>query len=167
MFRGYLNMEESDRQAFAGGWYLSGDLAEKDEDGELPVRRAGRRRHQVVGAPDRPVRQGRERPDRDQAVAEAGVIGKPDEVAGEIVKAFVSLNPGYEPSEPSRRSCPRSPAEARCADAPENSSSSTPPEDPQRQDHAPAAEGMGARSPHRRHFDPGGRMTTLPERDRR
>jgi acetyl-CoA synthetase len=30
------------------------------------------------------------------AVAEAGVIGKPDEVAGEIVKAFVSLNPGYE-----------------------------------------------------------------------
>jgi acetyl-CoA synthetase len=30
------------------------------------------------------------------AVAEAGVIGKPDEVAGEVVKAFVSLNPGYE-----------------------------------------------------------------------
>jgi acetyl-CoA synthetase len=33
------------------------------------------------------------------AVAEAGVIGKPDEVAGEVVKAFVSLNPGYEWSE--------------------------------------------------------------------
>jgi acetyl-CoA synthetase len=29
------------------------------------------------------------------AVAEAGVIGTPDEVAGEVVKAFVSLNPGY------------------------------------------------------------------------
>ena len=33
------------------------------------------------------------------AVAEAGVIGKPDPVAGEVVKAFVSLRPGYEPSE--------------------------------------------------------------------
>ena len=29
------------------------------------------------------------------AVAEAGVIGKPDAVAGEIVKAFVALKPGY------------------------------------------------------------------------
>jgi acetyl-CoA synthetase len=33
------------------------------------------------------------------AVAEAGVIGKPDPVMGELVKAFVSLRSGYEPSE--------------------------------------------------------------------
>ena len=33
------------------------------------------------------------------AVAEAGVIGKPDPVGLEIVKAFVALKPGYEPSE--------------------------------------------------------------------
>ncbi len=33
------------------------------------------------------------------AVAEVGVIGIPDETAGEIVKAFVALKPGYEPSE--------------------------------------------------------------------
>jgi len=32
------------------------------------------------------------------AVAEAGVIGKPDPVAGEVVKAFVTLKPGREPS---------------------------------------------------------------------
>jgi len=31
------------------------------------------------------------------AVAEAGVIGKPDPIAGEIVKAFVALKPGHEP----------------------------------------------------------------------
>ena len=33
------------------------------------------------------------------AVAEAGVIGKPNPVIGELVKAFVALNPGYEPSD--------------------------------------------------------------------
>lgn len=33
-----------------------------------------------------------------KAVAEAGVIGKPDPVAFEVVKAFVSLKPGYEPT---------------------------------------------------------------------
>ena len=37
------------------------------------------------------------------AVAEAGVIGKPDPVIGEVVKAFVSLRKGYEPSEALRK----------------------------------------------------------------
>ena len=39
------------------------------------------------------------------AVAEAGVIGKPDPVAGEMVKAFVALKPGFEAS---RGAAPRS-----------------------------------------------------------
>ena len=37
------------------------------------------------------------------AVAEAGVIGKPDPVAGELVKAFVTLRPGFEPDDELRR----------------------------------------------------------------
>ena len=37
------------------------------------------------------------------AVAEAGVIGKPDPMAGEIVKAFVALKPGFTASEALRR----------------------------------------------------------------
>ena len=37
------------------------------------------------------------------SVAEAGVIGKPDPMAGEIVKAFVALKPGFVPSEDLRR----------------------------------------------------------------
>ena len=38
-----------------------------------------------------------------KAVAEAGVIGKPDPGAYEFVKAFVALKPGYEPSDSLRR----------------------------------------------------------------
>ena len=38
-----------------------------------------------------------------KAVAEAGVIGKPDPVAMEVIKAFVSLKDGYEPSDELRR----------------------------------------------------------------
>jgi len=37
------------------------------------------------------------------AVSEAGVIGKPDQLAMEVIKAFVSLKDGYEPSEELRR----------------------------------------------------------------
>jgi acetyl-CoA synthetase len=38
-----------------------------------------------------------------EAIAEAGVIGKPDPVALEVVKAFVSLKTGFEPTEKLRR----------------------------------------------------------------
>mgnify|MGYP000268072399 CR=1 FL=1 len=38
-----------------------------------------------------------------EAVAEVGVIGKPDPIAGEIVKAFVALKPGVEADEALRK----------------------------------------------------------------
>ncbi|HEY7470707.1 MAG TPA: acetate--CoA ligase [Acidimicrobiia bacterium] len=95
MFRGYLGMEERYQKAFVGGWYRTGDLAERDEDGwfwfvgrgDDVIKSAGH----LIG-PFEVESALMEHP----AVAEAGVIGKPDEMAGEIVKAFVSLNPGYE-----------------------------------------------------------------------
>jgi acetyl-CoA synthetase len=95
MFRGYLGMEERYAKSFQGGWYRSGDLAERDEDGyywfvgrgDDVIKSAGH----LIG-PFEVESALMEHP----AVAEAGVIGKPDEVAGEVVKAFVSLNPGYE-----------------------------------------------------------------------
>jgi acyl-CoA synthetase (AMP-forming)/AMP-acid ligase II len=62
-----------------------------------------------------------------EAVAEAGVIGVPDETAGEVVKAYVTLNPGFEAGEdlerPSgatraRRSAPPSPRARSCSARP-------------------------------------------------
>jgi acetyl-CoA synthetase len=95
MFRGYLRMDERYQKSFVGGWYRTGDLAERDEDGYFwfvgrgddVIKSAGH----LIG-PFEVESALMEHP----AVAEAGVIGKPDEMAGEIVKAFVSLNPGFE-----------------------------------------------------------------------
>jgi acetyl-CoA synthetase len=102
MFRGYLHDDERYAEAFADGWYLSGDIARRDEDGyywfvaraDDVIKSAGH----LIG-PFEVESVLMEHP----AVAQAGVIGKPDPVAGEIVKAFVELKPGHEPSEELRR----------------------------------------------------------------
>jgi len=98
MFSGYLNQEERYRKCFAGELYLTGDLAKRDADGyywfvgraDDVIKSAGH----LIG-PFEVESALMEHP----AVAEAGVIGKPDPIVGEIVKAFVSLKKGYEPSE--------------------------------------------------------------------
>jgi acetyl-CoA synthetase len=98
MFRGYLGQDERYRKCFAGDWYLSGDLARRDADGyywfvgraDDVIKSAGH----LIG-PFEVESALMEHP----AVAEAGVIGKPDAVVGEVVKAFVSLKQGHEPSD--------------------------------------------------------------------
>jgi acetyl-CoA synthetase len=98
MFRGYLNNEARYRKCFADGLYLTGDLARRDRDGY----------YWFVGRSDDVIKSSghligpfevesvlMEHP----AVAEAGVIGKPDPLVGEVVKAFVSLKDGYQPDE--------------------------------------------------------------------
>jgi acetyl-CoA synthetase len=102
MFRGYLHDEERYAKGFAGGWYLTGDVARRDADGyywfvaraDDVIKSAGH----LIG-PFEVESLLMEHP----AVAQAGVIGKPDPVAGEIVKAYVELNPGREPTEDLRR----------------------------------------------------------------
>jgi acetyl-CoA synthetase len=102
MFRGYLDDDERYRACFAGGWYLSGDLARRDADGYFwfvgrgddVIKSAGH----LIG-PFEVESILMEHP----AVAEAGVIGKPDPVAGEVVKAFVSLRAGSVASDELRR----------------------------------------------------------------
>ena len=102
MFRAYLHNDEKYANSFVGGWYLSGDLAYKDEDGYFWfVGRADdiiKTSGHMVG-PFEVESTLMEHP----AVAEAGVIGKPDPLIGQLVKAFVSLKSGYEPSEDLRR----------------------------------------------------------------
>ncbi|MBI3059418.1 MAG: acetate--CoA ligase [Deltaproteobacteria bacterium] len=102
MFRGYLHEDERYRKCFAGGWYLTGDLARRDGDGYFwfvgraddVIKSAGH----LIG-PFEVESALMEHP----AVAEAGVIGKPDPVIGEVVKAFVSLKRGYDPNEALRK----------------------------------------------------------------
>ena len=62
MFRGYLDEEERYRKCFAGGWYLTGDLARRDADGYFWFVGRGDDVIKSAGPPDRPVR-GRERAD--------------------------------------------------------------------------------------------------------
>ena len=93
MFRGYLGEDERYKKCFAGDWYLTGDLARIDEDGYFwfigraddVIKSAGH----LIG-PFEVESALMEHP----AVAEAGVIGKPDPISGEVVKAFVALKPG-------------------------------------------------------------------------
>ena len=97
LFQGYVGDPERTRKCFAGGLYLSGDLATRDADGYFwfigraddVIKSAGH----LIG-PFEVESALLEHP----AVADVGVIGKPDPVAGELVKAFVALKPGFEPS---------------------------------------------------------------------
>jgi acetyl-CoA synthetase len=102
MFRAYLGEEERYRKCFREGWYLSGDLARRDADGfywflgraDDVIKTAGH----LIG-PFEVESTLLQHP----AVVEAGVIGKPDPVAGELIKAFVSLRAGFTPDEALRR----------------------------------------------------------------
>ncbi len=102
MFRDYLHAKEKYDSCFIGDWYISGDLAYKDKDGYFwfvgrsddIIKTSGH----MVG-PFEVESAIMEHP----AVAEAGVIGKPEPIIGQLVKAFVSLNTGFEPTDELRR----------------------------------------------------------------
>jgi acetyl-CoA synthetase len=98
MMRGYLHDDERYHEAFLGDWYLSGDLARRDADGwfwfvgrgDDVIKSAGH----LIG-PFEVESALMEHPD----VVEVGVIGVPDPVAGEVVKAFVTVRKGVVPSD--------------------------------------------------------------------
>ena len=98
MMRAIWGNKAKYKSYFKKGWYITGDKARMDDEGYLwfigraddVINTAGHR----VG-PFEVESALVEHP----AVAEAGVIGKPDELRGEIIKAFISLKKGYKPSE--------------------------------------------------------------------
>ncbi|MGZ1632043.1 acetate--CoA ligase [Staphylococcus argenteus] len=83
---------------FIGDWYVSGDSAYRDEDGYFWFQ--GRVDDVIMTAGERvgPF-EVESKLVEHEAVAEAGIIGKPDPVRGEIIKAFVALRKGYEPTD--------------------------------------------------------------------
>jgi pyruvate dehydrogenase E1 component alpha subunit len=106
-----------------------------------------------------------------EAVAEAGVIGVPDETAGEVVKAYVTLNPGFEARGPRTRHSGARAQDARPRRRPARDRvPHDPAQDPLRQDHAPPSEGARAWPAGRGHFHIGDRrdMTVIdkPHLDR-
>lgn len=98
MFAGYLHEEERYKKCFRGEWYITGDLAKRDADGyywfvgraDDIIKTSGH----MVG-PFEVESSLMEHP----AVAEAAVIGKPDPLIGELVKAFIVLKTGFPSTE--------------------------------------------------------------------
>ncbi|MDQ0255266.1 acetyl-CoA synthetase [Evansella vedderi] len=96
MMRAIWNRPEKYQSYFLpGDWYVSGDSAYMDEDGYFWFQ--GRVDDVIMTAGERigPF-EVESKLVEHPAVAEAGVIGKPDPVRGEIIKAFISLRDGYE-----------------------------------------------------------------------
>jgi acetyl-CoA synthetase/medium-chain acyl-CoA synthetase len=98
MFAGYWRNAEATRACRRGDWYVTGDRASMDEDGYL----------WFVGRADDVINSASYRIGpfevesalvEHPAVAEAAVVGKPDALRGEIVKAFVVLTAGHAPTD--------------------------------------------------------------------
>ncbi|MGG3030309.1 acetate--CoA ligase [Bacillus stercoris] len=92
------NPEKYESYFMPGGWYVSGDSAYMDEEGYFWFQ--GRVDDVIMTSGERvgPF-EVESKLVEHPAIAEAGVIGKPDPVRGEIIKAFIALREGFEPSD--------------------------------------------------------------------
>lgn len=96
LFRGYLTPQGEDRRAFRNGWYHTGDMARRDGDGYFWF--VGRADDVILSAGYRisPF-EVESTLLTHPAVAESAVVGAPDPVRGQIVRAFVVLAAGHAP----------------------------------------------------------------------
>jgi len=98
LMKGYWNLPEETAKAIKDGWFYTGDLGYVDEDGYFYI--TGRKKDIIIrgGENVSPV-EVEEVLLQHPAVAEAGVVGIPDAVYGEEIKAFVVIKPGKRVSE--------------------------------------------------------------------
>jgi acetyl-CoA synthetase len=98
MFLGYWNNEAATREKITANWFRTGDVGYRDENGFLWF--VGRK-DDVISSAGYRIGPGEIEDSllRHPAVMQAAVIGKPDELRGQIVKAFVVLGPGYSASD--------------------------------------------------------------------
>jgi acetyl-CoA synthetase/medium-chain acyl-CoA synthetase len=98
LFPEYWRNPEANTRSFRNGWYYTGDLATRDDEGYFWF--VGRADDVIISASYRigPFEVESALVEH-AAVAEAAVVGKPDDIRGQIVKAFVVLGPGRRPSD--------------------------------------------------------------------
>ena len=94
VMKGYYRKPDATREAFAdGGWFLTGDLGYADEDGYIYI--SGRKKELIIrGGSNIYPREVEEVIIRMDGVREVAVVGVPDKLMGERVKAVVVLTPG-------------------------------------------------------------------------
>lgn len=95
VFKGYWNKPEETERAFRGGWFHTGDVAVRDEDGYLYI--VDRKRDLIIVSgfnvfPTEVENALVENP----KVKEAAVVGEPHPYTGEAVKAYVVLEEGAQ-----------------------------------------------------------------------
>ncbi|MFQ5993833.1 MAG: acyl-CoA synthetase [Acidiferrobacterales bacterium] len=102
MFLGYWRNEEATREKFVGEWFCTGDIGYRDEDEYLWF--VGRK-DDVISSAGYRIGPG-EIEDcllKHPAVAQAAVVGSPDELRGNVVKAYIVLARGYQSSNELRK----------------------------------------------------------------
>lgn len=93
VMRGYYKQPEATAEAFKGGWFHTGDMGYVDDEGFFFI--VDRKKELIIrGGFNVYPREVEEVLYAHPAVAEAAVIGIPDDRMGEEVKAIVSLKPG-------------------------------------------------------------------------
>jgi long-chain acyl-CoA synthetase len=98
VMKGYLNKPAETAEALRRGWMHTGDMGHLDEEGDLFI--TDRKKDLIIrGGENISPGAVEEALYAHQAVLEVAVVGTPDPVYGEEVKAFVVLRPGFKVSE--------------------------------------------------------------------
>ena len=114
VFAGYWRNPEATAEAFVDGWLRTGDVAERDDEGFYRIA-AGSRTCTSRAARTSIRPRSRACCSRIDAVADAAVVGVPDERWGEVGVAFVVLEPGATPTdERAARPAARASRASRC-----------------------------------------------------